>query len=117
LLFVIEDGERRYAVMPLVNDERLVEAEEKLADVRAYDAAKARGDEQLPLAVADRILGGENEVRVFREHRGLTQAQLAKPAGISIPYLSQIDANRRRPSTAVRHRLAQTLSITIDDLA
>ena len=88
-----------------------------LADVQAYDAAKARADEQLPLAVADRIFAGESEVRVFREHRGLTQAELAAGmAGISIPYLSQIEARRRRPSTAVLHRIAHGLSVSIDDL-
>jgi tRNA A-37 threonylcarbamoyl transferase component Bud32 len=81
-----------------------------LADVRAYHAAKARVDEYLPRAIADRIIGGESEVR---EHRGLTQAEAA---GISVPYLSQIGARRRRPSTAVLHRLAARLAVTIDDL-
>ena len=87
-----------------------------LEDVRAYDAAKARAEEQLPLAIADRIMGGESEVRVFREHRGLTQAELADTVGISVPYLSQIEARRRRPSTAVLRRLATRLGVTIDDL-
>lgn len=87
-----------------------------LEDVRAYDAAKARAEEQLPLAIADRIMGGESEVRVFREHRGLTQAELAATVGISVPYLSQIEARRRRPSTAVLRRLATRLGVKIDDL-
>jgi DNA-binding XRE family transcriptional regulator len=114
--FIVENGERKYAVVAIADYERLVEAEEMLADVRAYDAAKSRAGEQLPLAVADRILAGESEVRVFREYRGLTQAELADAAGISIPYLSQIEARRRRPSTAVLRRLAQRLGVTIDDL-
>ena len=87
-----------------------------LADVQAYDVAKARAEEPLPLAVVDRMLAGESEVRVFREHRGLTQAALAEAAGISVPYLSQIEARRRRPSTAVLQRLATRLAVTIDDL-
>ena len=69
-----------------------------------------------PRAVADRIISGESEVRVFREYRGLTQAELAEAAAISVPYLSQIEARRRRPSTAVLRRLAARLGVTIDDL-
>ena len=114
--FIHEDGVRKYAVVPVAEYERLVEAEEMLADVRAYDAAKARAEEHLPLAIVDRMLAGESEVRVFREYRGLTQAELAESAGISVPYLSQIEARRRRPSTTVLHRLAARLAVTIDDL-
>ena len=114
--YILEDGAPKYAVVPVAEYERLVEAEEMLADVRAYDASKARADEQLPLALVDRLLAGEREVRVFREHRGLTQAELAEATGISVPYLSQIEARRRRPSTAVLHRLAGRLGVTIDDL-
>jgi len=114
--FILENGARKYAVVPVDQYERLVEAGEMLEDVGAYDAAKARADEHLPLAIADRIISGESEVRVFREHRGLTQAELAEAAGISIPYLSQIEARRRRPSTSVLHRLAARLAVTIDDL-
>ena len=114
--FIVEGDTRKYAIVPVAEYERLVEAEEMLADVHAYDAAKVRADEQLPLAVADQILAGVSEVRVFREHRGLTQAELAGMAGISIPYLSQIEGRRRRPSTAVLHRIARGLSVSIDDL-
>ena len=95
--YILEDGAPKYVVVPVAEYERLVKAEEMLADVRAYDAAKARVDEQLPLALVDRLLAGESEVRVFREHRGLTQAELAEAAGISVPYLS-----RSRPAAAAR---------------
>ena len=94
----------------------ILDDDEMLADVQAYDAANARAEEPLPLAVVDRMLADESEVRVFREHRGLTQAALAEAAGISVPYLSQIEARRRRPSTAVLQRLATRLAVTIDDL-
>lgn len=56
--FILEGDERRSAVLPIAEYERLLEAQEMLADIAAYDAAKARGDEHLPLAAADRILAG-----------------------------------------------------------
>ena len=114
--YIVEDVAPQYTVVTVAEYERLLEAEEMLEDVRAYGAVKARADEYLPRAVADRIMNGESEVRVFREHRGLTQAELAEAAGISIPYLSQIEARRRRPSTSVLHRLAARPAVTIDDL-
>jgi hypothetical protein len=49
---------------------------EILADVRAYDAAKARleagEDELVPLAITERKLSGEPALRIWREHRKLT---------------------------------------------
>ena len=58
--FIHEDGIRKYAVVPVAEYERLVEAEEMLADVQAYDAAKARADEHLGM---DRVreLGARTE--------------------------------------------------------
>lgn len=40
-----------------------------------------------------------------RDARGLSQATLAKAAGISRPYLTQIENGRRRPSPEVLQRL------------
>jgi hypothetical protein len=55
---------------------------EMLADVKAYGAAKAwleRGeDELIPFAVAARRVAGESTLKIWREHRQLTQEVLAK---------------------------------------
>jgi mRNA interferase RelE/StbE len=54
-----------------------MEDAEMLADVKAYDAAKARledgEDELIPLEITERRLRGEPALRVWREHRELTQ--------------------------------------------
>ena len=93
---VIEkDGKPEWVVIPYEEYERLVEEAEMLQDVRAYDEAKkaiAVGEELIPSEVTYAILDGINPVRVWREHRGLTQQQLAKAVGISVPYLSQIES-------------------------
>lgn len=58
-----------------------------LDDVAAYDCAKATlstGDDALvPAVIVDAILGGESPVRIWRQHRGLSQSQLGEAAGIS----------------------------------
>jgi DNA-binding XRE family transcriptional regulator len=114
--YIEHEGRRTAVTVPIDEHERLVEAAEMLADVRAYDEAKARGDELFPAALLDRLLADESRVRVFREHRGLTQQALADACGISKPYLSQIEAGRRRPSTGVLTKLATALAVEIDDL-
>jgi ribosome-binding protein aMBF1 (putative translation factor) len=68
----------------------------KHSDAHEFDQVKAaieRGEEELiPAEVVDALLEGENPIRVWRQHRGLTQQQLADMAEISAPYLSQIES-------------------------
>jgi DNA-binding XRE family transcriptional regulator len=92
---------------------------EMLQDVRAYDEAKqaiAAGEELIPSKVTYAILDGGHPVRVWREYRGLTQQQLAAAAGISVPYLSQIEAGKRQGSAEVLAAIAQELGLSLDDV-
>ncbi|MFL9828281.1 helix-turn-helix transcriptional regulator [Rhodoplanes sp. SY1] len=111
----------RLAVIPLEEYERLTEAAEDAADVRAYDAAKSRiaagEDEAIPAAFANRILDGENKVRVWREFRGMTVKDLAAAAGITAAYLSQIETGTRDGSIATFKKIAAALKVSIDDIA
>jgi DNA-binding XRE family transcriptional regulator len=117
---VIErDGKPEWAVIPYEEYERLVEEAEMLQDVRAYDEAKkaiAEGEELIPSEVTYAILDGGNPVRVWREHRGQTQQQLAEAAGISVPYLSQIESGKRRGSAEVLAAIAKELGLSLDDI-
>ena len=108
------------AVIPLTEYERLVEAAEDLADVRAYDEAMRRlasgEDELVPAETVNRILDGENALRVWREYRGLTVKQLAEKAGVSAPFVSQIETGQREGSVATMRKLAEALKASLDDL-
>jgi DNA-binding XRE family transcriptional regulator len=86
-------------------------------DVAAYDAAKAREEESFPAEVADRLIAGERPLKVFREYRGLTQRELAKTAGTSAAYVSQIETAQRTGSVGLLHRLAEALGVGLDDVA
>ncbi len=55
-------------------------------------------------------------VRVYRRHRALSQTALAAQAGISLPYLNQIEAGKRQPSARVLKTLAAALKLPIDAL-
>lgn len=78
------------------NDECRIGDAEMLDDIRAYDAAKSRKEEAFGAEVADRVIDGENPIRVFREYRGLTQEELAKATDISRPYLTELEGGQKR---------------------
>ncbi len=113
------NGERM-VVLSLKEYEQLREAAANLEDVHAYDEAKQRlsagGDELIPAEFADRILDGENPVRVWREFRGLNIKELAEKANISAAYLSQIESGKRGGSISTTKALAVALSLDVDDL-
>ena len=100
------------SITALAGTETIDDAE----DIAAYDAAKARNEECFPLEIADRLIGGENPIKVFREHRRLTQAQLAREADTTAPYVSQLETGRRMGSTKLLHRVAEALGVGLDDL-
>jgi DNA-binding XRE family transcriptional regulator/PHD/YefM family antitoxin component YafN of YafNO toxin-antitoxin module len=110
----------RMAVVPLAEYERLVEAAEDLEDVRTYDDTVRRlasgEDELVPAEIVNRLLDGENALRVWREYRGLTLKQLAEKAGVSAPFVSQIESSQREGSIETMRKIAAALNISLDDL-
>jgi len=110
----------RMVILPEAEYLRLlaaVEDSEDLESVRRFKERLATGEEELlPSAMVDAILDGQNRVRVWREHRGLTAAALAKQAGIASAYLSQIETGKREGTVDTYRKLASALGITLDDL-
>jgi DNA-binding XRE family transcriptional regulator len=91
-----------------------------LQDIQDYDSAKAalaRGDDELiPSEVVYAILDGANAIKVWREYRGMSQQEVAESAGISVPYLSQLETNKRRGSLEVLSAIAKILKVSIDNI-
>lgn len=108
-------------ILPKADYDRLCEMAENSADIRAAGEILARlhsgAEETVPAAVASRLAGGENPVKVWRDHRQMTQEQLAAAAGMSKMYLSQIERGERRGSVRMLRRLADILAVGLDDLA
>lgn len=116
----IEIEGKKVVVIPADDYRVLLEKAEMLDDVAAYDRAKSAletGDDELvPAAVANAILDGENPVRVWRQHRELSQTQLAEAAGISQAYLAQIETGKREGTLGLYRSLADVLGVDLDDL-
>jgi len=114
-----KDGKPEWAVLPYETYQRMIEDSEMLQDIRDYDEAKKAiedGEELVPSEVAYAILDGKNPIRVWREYRGLTRQQLAGAAGISVPYISQIESGKRKGSTQVLSAIARALDLALDDI-
>ncbi len=115
---ILDDrGKPAFAVIPWQEYERLARTTDRtLTDEELYDAAKFAGDESFPIEVADRLLAGENSVKVYRDHRGMTQRQLAAAAAINAVYLSQIETGKRTGSAKTLAAIAGALNVNVDDL-
>ncbi|MCC0808577.1 helix-turn-helix transcriptional regulator [Methylobacterium sp. W2] len=117
---IITPAGERLVLIPEAEYAALIEAAEDAADNAAFDRIEKRlasGEEELiPSDVVDRLLDGENRVRVWREHRGLSAKQLAEKAGIAKPFLSQIETGKREGTVDTLRKIADALSLTIDDL-
>jgi DNA-binding XRE family transcriptional regulator len=112
---------KEFAVIPVKALQNLMEDAEMLADVKAYDAAKARlqngEDELIPLEIAERRLRGEPALRIWREHRKLTQEQLAKKAKVSRALIAAIETKRKAGSVSTWKRLGAALDVSWEQLA
>ena len=111
------DGKPEYAVLEYSEYERLVAAAEDAADIAAL--ATLDGDdteEDLPDEMVARLLAGDNAIRVWREHRGMTGRRLAEAVDIQQSYISQIETGKREGTIDVLRRIATALGITLDDL-
>lgn len=111
----------RLVVLPEAEYIALVEAAEDASDrlaVQAFRHRLAAGEEEMiPSDVVDRILSGENRVRVWREHRGLGSSVLAEKAGIAQAFLSEIETGTRNGTVETLRKIAEALGVTLDDLA
>ena len=113
-----EGGNPAFAVIPWHEYERLAiaSAEASLSDEELYDRAVVQDEESFPIAVVDRLLAGENAVRVYRGYRGITQKQLAETTGIKASHLAQIEKGQRTGSAKTLASIAEALGVEVDAL-
>lgn len=117
---VTPNGER-LVLIPEAEYKALVEAAEDASDVaharEFFAKLEADETELLPDAMVGRILAGENKIRVWREHRGMSGKALAEAAGIAAPTLSQIEKGVRKGSVELLRKIAEALRVELDDIA
>lgn len=117
---ICKEGHPEYAVVPYSEYQALLEKAEALDDVATFDQAVRALDEgrdqTVPAHVADRLVAGDNPVKVWREHRELTQTALAARAGLSQSHIAMIERGDRQITTRMLPGLAKALEVDRDDL-
>jgi len=112
---------KEFAVIPVEDLQKLMDDAEMLADVRAYDASRGRldrgEDELIPLEITERRLAGESPVRIWRDHRALTQEGLAKVSKVSRAMIAAIESGHKTGGIATLKKLATALHVDLDHLA
>lgn len=113
-----QNGRPAFVVVPFDEWLRIEEILEDRADAAAacayWDNPDVEGfpEEVVRALAVDRI----NPIKVFREYRGMTQAELAGAAQLSAMYLSQIERGERTPGRKALGKLATALRVDVDML-
>ena len=102
--------------IPREDYDRLVAAAEDLADLRAVEAFRAAGQDGVPAEFVKRMLNGESLLKLWREHRGISQSELARLSGVNRVQIGDIEDRGKSGSVSTLKKLAQALAIRIDDL-
>lgn len=113
------DFDELVALASHVDDEiniDLLDADDRDTVALANAVRRDSNEEFMSAVFADRIINGENQVRVWREYRGMTAGELAKTAGISQGYLSEIETGKKPGSVDKVKKIANALGVLIDDL-
>ena len=113
-------GRPVFALMPIEEYERLLTALEDAHDAAAiegfYRRLVAGEEDTFPVEVVDRLLAGENPVRVLRAYRGLTLQEVADACGVSNPHISQIEKGKRSMSVELLKKVANALRVDAERL-
>jgi len=70
----------------------------------------------LPATFLSRLLEGESPLLLWREHRGLTQRQLAERIGVRASYLSEVERGLKPGSLSLMTRAAAVLEVSVEEL-
>lgn len=115
-----KNGKPEWAVIPYSEYVKLQEAfddAEDIIDIERHIKAVQEGEEvTVPGEVTFAILSGIKPVRAWREHKQIKMNELAKRAGISSAYLSQIENGKRNPTIDTLKAIANELEIDIEML-
>ena len=96
------------------------EADEDFGTARLVARARKEitaGMPLIPKDVVDRIAGGENALRVFREWRGKTQIYISHKTNIGQGYISDLESGRRKGTAAALKKIADVLKVPLDLIA
>ena len=90
-----------------------------LVPLHDYTLMKNAGaGQELPDELLQKItLAAQSPIKLIRKHRGMTQDDLATAAGLSRPYLTEIETGRKEGSIRSLKAIAKALNVSLERLA
>jgi DNA-binding XRE family transcriptional regulator len=111
---ITQGGKPAFVVIPIEEWRRIEATLEDRADAASVRAFLRNPTVTFPDSVVAALLDGTHPLKTLREHRGMTQAELAKASGTSSVYISQIERGERRAGRKLRTKLGKALHIEPD---
>jgi DNA-binding XRE family transcriptional regulator len=116
------DGE--VAIVPRAEYERLKAFEQEAGEDEGTKRLIARarreiadGAPVLPRDIVDRLAKAENPIRILRQFREQTQAELSTGVGITQNYLSDLETGKRKGPLELHQKIARFLGVPLELLA
>lgn len=114
---ITQGGKPAFVVIPIEEWRRIEATLEDRTDAAAARSFLRNPTETFPDTVVAAILDGASPLKALREHRGLTQAGLAKACATSAVYISQIERGGRRAGRKLLAKLGKALNVDAGLLA
>ena len=112
------------AILPRKDYEALVakarEIDEDIGTARLVAHARkeiAAGTPLIPKEIVDRIVAGENPLRMIRKWRGKTQRYISHKTNLGQGYISDLESGRRKGTTSALKKIADALKVPLDLIA
>ena len=115
--FLIASPDEPHPFMVVVSGdewERMVDERDEREAITAHE--RTSGEEALPHAMVKRLAAGENAIKVWREHRGMTLTQLGEAIGKQKGYLSEIESGKKVGTVETLRAIAKALRVDLDDI-
>jgi len=109
--FITQAGKPAFVVIPIEEWRRIEATLEDRGDAAAVRTFLRSPTETFPDSVVAAILDGTHPLKALREHRGLTQAGLAKACATSAVYISQIERGDRHAGRKLLAKLGKALGV------
>jgi DNA-binding XRE family transcriptional regulator len=101
-------------------DQLIAATNEDAADAeilqRSIARVKSGEEETFTSAEVDAFLASKTPLAFFRKKRGISQDTLAKRAGITQGYLSEIEIGRKSGDVQTLRKIADVLKVSLDNL-
>ena len=110
---------KEYALVPYELYNSMIEEIEDAEDIAAaleVQRGIRNGDPVYSSDFIHRMINGENLVKLHREHKGLTQAELAKKIGKSVAMIRKIESGQTEASVSTLKAIAVALDTDVDSL-